>query len=140
MSTQNTKCVMIIDENLPIGVAANTAALLGITLGKRGPWVVGADLADCTGRLHAGIIEFPIPVLKASPEKLRELWRRLNEPEYATLTVADFTDLAQGCKTYPEFQEKMAQSPEDSFRYMGIAICGAKKTVDRLTVSLPLLR
>ena len=29
MSVENEKCVMIVDENLPLGVIANTAAILG---------------------------------------------------------------------------------------------------------------
>lgn len=35
MSLQNKKCVMIIDENLPLGIIANTAAIMGITLGRK---------------------------------------------------------------------------------------------------------
>ncbi len=34
MELQNEKCVMIIDENMPLGIIANTAAIMGITLGK----------------------------------------------------------------------------------------------------------
>ncbi len=47
MNLQNEKCVMIIDEQLPGGIIANTAAILGI-------------------------IEFPIPVLKGSPSLIKE--------------------------------------------------------------------
>ena len=64
MDLQNEKCVMVIDENLPLGIIANTAAIMGITLGKQ-------------------------------------------MPEFSDLTVVDFSDLAQGCKTYDEFIEKM---------------------------------
>ena len=32
MDADSTKCVMIIDERLPVGVIANTAAILGISL------------------------------------------------------------------------------------------------------------
>ena len=35
MDLQNEKCVMVIDENLPLGIIANTAAIMGITLGKK---------------------------------------------------------------------------------------------------------
>lgn len=28
----NEKCVMVLDENLPLGILANTAAIMGITL------------------------------------------------------------------------------------------------------------
>ena len=46
MDLQNEKCVMVIDENLPLGIIANTAAIMGITLGKQMPEVVGADVYD----------------------------------------------------------------------------------------------
>ena len=37
MDLQKEKCVMILDERLPVGLIANTAAILGITLGKMRP-------------------------------------------------------------------------------------------------------
>ena len=61
-------------------------------------------------------------------------------PEYQELSVVDFSDLAQGCKTYSEFLEKMAATQESTLRYLGLAICGPKKKVNRLTGSMPLLR
>ncbi len=41
--------------------------------------------------------------------------------------MVDFSDLAQGCKTYDEFISKMADTPESALEYLGIALCGAKK-------------
>ncbi|WP_306701349.1 DUF2000 family protein, partial [Streptobacillus moniliformis] len=32
---------MVIDENLPMGIISNTAAIMGITLGKHAPETVG---------------------------------------------------------------------------------------------------
>lgn len=116
MNIQNEKCVMVMDESLPIGMIANTAAIMGITLGKQIPGVVGADVADQSGNHHLGIIAF------------------------SDLTVVDFSDLAQGCKAYDEFIVKMAEVPESSLQYFGLAICGAKKKVNKLTGSMPLLR
>ena len=34
MDNQNIKCVMVIDENLPLGLIANAASVMGITIGK----------------------------------------------------------------------------------------------------------
>lgn len=132
------KCVIVVDENLPIGVIANTAAILGITLGARIPDVVGMDVRDGREREHMGIIEFPVPILKASAETLGKLRITLYDKEYADLTIADFTDIAQSCGTYDEFIDKIS-SAED-LRYFGIAMCGSKKKVNHLTGSLPLLR
>ena len=44
MDLQNEKCVMVIDEHLPLGLIANTAAIMGITLGKKMP----EELPDVT--------------------------------------------------------------------------------------------
>ena len=131
---------MIIDEKLPAGMIANTAAILGITLGKELPGMVGADVADRNGSRHLGIIEFPVPILQGSPEIIRQIRERLRQPDFQELTAVDFSDLAQGCKTYGEFVEKMGRVPESDLRYLGIAICGAKRKVNRLTGSMPLLR
>lgn len=48
--------------------------------------------------------------------------------------------LEQGCKTYEEFQEKMTEVSEMELNYFGVAICGPKKKVNKLTGSMPLLR
>lgn len=34
MDLQDKKCVMVIDADLPPGIIANTAAIMGITLGN----------------------------------------------------------------------------------------------------------
>ena len=140
MDLQNEKCVMVIDESLPPGIIANTAAIMGITLGKQMPEVVGADVYDKTGNGHLGIIEFPVPILKGNVEIIKAIRERLYEPEFSDLTVVDFSDLAQGCKTYDEFIEKMKVVSETELNYFGIAICGAKKKVNKLTGSMALLR
>ncbi|MDE6723522.1 MAG: DUF2000 domain-containing protein, partial [Eubacterium sp.] len=36
--------------------------------------------------------------------------------------------------------DKMAECPENALSYIGIAICGNKKKINRLTGNLPLLR
>lgn len=140
MDLQNEKCVMVIDEELPLGLIANTAAIMGITLGQKLPEVVGADVSDQSGHVHLGIIEFPVPILKAGPEAIKALRERLYQPEFQDVTAVDFSDLAQSCKTYDEFIGKMAMAAEPELQYFGVALCGAKKKINKLTGSMPLLR
>ena len=140
MDAQNEKCVMIIDENLPLGMVANTAAIMGISMGKEIPEVIGKDVFDQSGNRHLGIIEFPVPILKGDAERMQMLREKLYEPEFSDLTVVDFSDLAQRCKTYDEFIGKMTLVSGSELRYFGIAICGAKKKVNKLTGSMGLLR
>lgn len=140
MDLQNEKCVMIIDENLPLGIIANTAAIMGITLGKEMPKVVGTNVTDQSENEHLGIIQFPVPILKSSADKMKEIRQKLFQAEFQDLTVVDFSDLAQSCKTYDEFIEKMGNVSESALQYFGLAICGPKKKVNKLTGSMPLLR
>lgn len=134
------KCVILLDETLPTGLLANTAAILGITLGKAMPETVGRDVFDRSDRIHRGIIEFPVPILRCTAEGLKTLRQRLYEPAFADVMTVDFSDLAQSCKTYTEFTEKMEAAEESELHYLGLAVCGTKKQVNRLTGSLPLLR
>ncbi len=140
MDFQNEKCVMIIDEKLPLGIIANTAAIMGVTLGKKMPEVVGEDVKDKTGRNHLGIIEFPVPILKGNAETIKSIREKLYTPEFSDLIAADFSDLAQSCKTYNEFIEKMKNVSENELYYYGIAVLGEKKKINKLTGSMPLLR
>ena len=134
------KCVMIIDETLPRGLIANTAAILGITLGKLCPEMVGPDAVDGSGNAHPGIVTTPVPVLCGTPEELRSIRQKLCQPAFQDVTAVDFSRLAQGCRTYGEWIGKIAQVPESSLQYLGLALCGAKKKVNTLTGNIPLLR
>ena len=107
MNLENEKCVMIIDEALPLGIIANTAAILGITMGMKMPDVVGRDVADKEGNSHIGIIQFPVPILKGNAQLLNDLRTKLFTTDYEDLTVVDFTEQAQCCNIYEEFIEKM---------------------------------
>jgi hypothetical protein len=137
---QNTKCVMVIDETLPLGMIANTAAVMSATVGKLFPDFIGPDVYDKQNNRHLGIIAIPIPILKGNPALLRELREKLYLPEFAPLTIVDFSDVAQSCNTYDAFMDKMAGASEAELRYFGVAICGDKRLVNQLTGSMPLLR
>ncbi len=140
MEKENLKCVMVIDGALPHGVIANTAAVMGITLGKRMPSVVGRTVTDRDGTEHSGIIEFPVPILAGSKEFINSLRQRLNSADFNDIVTVDFSDLAQGCKTYTEYIGKMAETPGRDLTYLGVAICGNKKKINKLTGNLPLLK
>lgn len=140
MDLQNEKCVMVFDGTMPLGLIANTAAIMGITLGKAMPTIVGPNVMDKAGREHLGIIQFPIPILKANSAQLEEIRKKLYQNEFSDLTVVDFSNLAQHCKTYEEFTNKMRIANESDFQYLGLTLCGPKKKINKLTGNMPLLR
>ena len=88
------------NENLPLGIIANTASIMGITLGKEMPEVVGANVTDQSGNEHLVITRFPVSILKGLPEIIKAVRENLYQPDFQDLTVVDFSDLAQGCKIY----------------------------------------
>lgn len=137
---QADKCVIILDENLPVGLIANTAAILGITIGKLRPDIVGADIADRSGSVHSGITELPVPILRGNPAMIKELRVRLYEPEFAEVAVCDFSQLAQSCHHYSEYMEKLAVNDTAALTYIGLGLCGPKKKINKLAGSIPLLR
>lgn len=140
MELQDRKCVMILNEELPAGVLANAAGILGITLGKQVPDTIGPDICDKNGRQHLGIVALPVPVLKADKEKLKAIREKLFQPEFADCVVVDFTDVDQSCQNYEDYIARAAGTGEEEVTYLGIGICGARKKVNRLSGSLPLLR
>lgn len=87
MELNGNKCVMVIDEALPPGVIANTAGIMGLTLGKYIPETIGPEVLDKSGCAHLGIIQIPVPVLKADGKKLKELRCRLYQEEFAEISA-----------------------------------------------------
>lgn len=134
------KCVMLIDEALPIGLIANTTAILGATLGKEFPNGIGAAVYDSNNQEHLGIVNYPIPILKSSEESLSTLRTVLNDERYSSLTVIGFSNIAQTCGSYELYTEKMKNTAPEQIHYYGLCLHGSKKLVNKLTGSLPLLR
>lgn len=140
MTDQETKCVIIVDEALPAGILANTTAILGITLGRQVPQCVGQDVQDASGQVHKGIVTIPVPILKGNKEILKALREKLYTPDFSNMVIVDFSDVAQCCNIYDEYILKAKSTKEVDHTYLGIAIYGDKKKINKLTGSMPLLR
>jgi hypothetical protein len=109
-------------------------------LGKQIPELVGADATDASGQRHLGIVRIPVPILKANKETIRQLREKVCTSDFEDVIIADFSDVAQGCNVYEEYLRKEATIEESEHTYLGIAIYGDKKKVNKLTGSMPLLR
>src|SRR2546429_2962641 len=73
------RCVIVVDEALPAGLAANAAAVLALTLGARAPGLRGADIDDADGARLPGLIDRGLPILKAAAADLAGLRSRAVE-------------------------------------------------------------
>jgi len=134
------KVVMIIDKDLPVGLIANTAAVLGASLGKMVDDLVGGDLADADGNLHLGITPRNIPILGATQEQLKAIRARLYEAEFAEVTTVDFNNIAQRSLDYGDYGRLLAETGSGALDYLGVCLFGPQKKVNRLTGSIGLLR
>ncbi|MGW5238404.1 DUF2000 domain-containing protein [Monashia sp. NPDC004114] len=133
------KLAVVVDSSLPSGLAANTAAVLTLTVGHRVPELVGPDLKDADGCTHLGITTTPIPILTASTEHLKAICGLARE-DLHDLLVVGFSDCAQRTRTYDDYAEALESSSSEELTYLGAALYGPRKKVVSLTGTLRLLR
>lgn len=132
------KCAIVVSAELPIGLAANAASVLALTIGDRVDGLVGADVKDADGVVHAGVIRTPLPILTAPNDRVRGIVQAAAAQD-ETFFVS-FSALAQSCRTYDEYVEKMAATATADLASVGIGLYGPRKQIDRLVGALPLLR
>jgi len=132
------KLVVVLDSELPLGLVANTAAYMGFSMGQRLDNSLAQDAIDAEGRVHLGSSPIPIPILKADKAKLKEIFDKAATID--TITMMDFTDVAQVSRVYSDYIEKIKDVAVKDLNYLGLALYGPKKQVNSLTGSLPLLR
>jgi hypothetical protein len=133
--TNGTRCVVVVDEALAPGLAANAAAVMAMTLGTKVPALVGEEFVDGAGELHPGLITTGLPVLRAAADELPRLRARAVEAEVG---VIGFPRSGQTTTDYEHFRAMVAETPSPD--YLGLAFYGPGKTLRRLTGSLGLLR
>lgn len=134
ITAEGRRCALVVAEELPRWLAANTAAVMGVALGAHGLIPLGPDLPDATGSLHRGIGTTPLPVLTAQAQELPALREKALELD---LFVIDFSTAAHESATYDEYEESLLSKP---IGYLGLAMRGPKKSILSVTGNLRTLR
>jgi hypothetical protein len=129
------RCVIVLDADLPPGLAANAAAVLGVTLGAIVDGIVGPDLVDAAGEVHPGLFEKGLPVLGAPRTTLPGLRERAVR---AGLGVIDIPAFGQQTNDYGEVSQHVAGTVTDELEYLGLALHGSRRAVSRVTGTLRL--
>lgn len=135
------KIAMVISKDLPLGLVANTTAVLGISLSKIYQQdIVGGDVLDADGNVHIGITAQTIPVLAGSREQIKNIRDTLFDSAYSDITAIDFSEIAQKCLDYDNYIKMMSCLQSSDIYYLGLCLYGPKKKVNKLTGNLGLLR
>ena len=132
------RCTIIMDKNLPAGLAMNAASVIGVSFGRTIDNLTGPDMQSLDKINYPGVIYSPLPVLVAPGKYLHELQDK-SENE-GDIYVMPFSALAQSCRTYQEYGEKISSAKSDNIELVAIGIVGPKKKVTKMTGNLALYK
>lgn len=132
-----SKVVLALRADLPAGMAANAAVVLGLSLGPQLADWIGADGHDASGELHPGLNTHPVPVVAATAEQLREL--RLRVQDESEVRAIALSEVARRAREYGAYLEALEATKPEDIDYVGVIVHGARNRVTRLTKKLPLL-
>jgi hypothetical protein len=131
------KIVIVLDPDLPPGLQANAAAVLGFSASRQVPGGIGPEVADADGGRHPGITSLPIPVLACPDGRLADL--RAQALALPGVACVDFSDVAQRARRYEDYTSELGVTPAAGIRYLGLCLFGEPGPVRRLTGNLPLV-
>lgn len=131
------RCVIVVDEELPPGLAANAAAVLALTLGSQLPVLVGPPYRDADANEYAGLFGRGLPVLRATAAELQALLGDAYEKEVGVITMPA---AAQQTTDYEAFRARMAETPIAEVAPLALLLHGPKRAIAKLTGRLSLLR
>ena len=131
------RCAIVVDVNLAAGKAANAAAVVALTIGKRHPELAGADLIDAGGDAHPGLIPIGIAVLAAETNELPGVRARALKNG---IDIVDFPALGQQTTDYSEFGLRVRQTPGEELAYVAVGLYGTRKAVGKLIGKYSLLK
>ncbi len=132
------KIVMVVNKELSAGLAANTTAVLGISLGNQTRDLIGSDCMDKEQIRHKGITQETIPVLGAGKDILKKIY--LTCIENGLIELIDFNQIAQKSRDYSDYTQKLLRTRNRDLEFSGLCLSGPKKEINRLTGSLALYR
>lgn len=132
------RCAIVIDQKISGGLAINAASVIAIGLGKNVSNLVGKDLQSLDHRHYPGVIYSPLPVLTACEAHIKEIFASAEKDD--DIYIMPFSSLAQSCKTYDEYEGKIASVSSENIQLVAIGLVGAKKKITAMIGSLPLYK
>ncbi|RDV44120.1 DUF2000 domain-containing protein [Leifsonia sp. ku-ls] len=131
------KWVVVVDESLPAGLAANAAVCTAAATAAGVAGLLGPDAVDADGSTHPGLPWAGCSVLRAAPRQLAAI--RAKAAAADDVFVADMPAAAQQTRVYDEYLAAVAAAPGDALPYYALSVVGPRNRVDRIVGRLALL-
>jgi Protein of unknown function (DUF2000) len=131
------KWVIVVDEALPPGRAANAAALVAATTGGWVTGLSGPDASDAGGQEHPGLPWAGCAVLAADKQALTAI--RDKAAASLGVFVADVPLAAQTTRVYDEYTSAVAETKPEDLTYLAVSLVGPRNRIDKIVHRLPLL-
>jgi hypothetical protein len=131
------KWVIVVDDRLPPGRAANAAVCVAATTAVSVGGLIGPDAKDADGNLHPGLPWAGCSVLSAPAERLTAL--RTRAAESLGVYVADMPVAAQATRVYDEYRQRVEETGGADVAYLAVSLVGPRNRIDKLVHRLPLL-
>ncbi|ATZ11918.1 DUF2000 domain-containing protein [Erwinia amylovora] len=132
------RCTIVIDRDLPAGLAINAASVIGISFGRTVGNLVGPDMQSQDAVNYPGVIYSPLPVLLATGDYIHQLLNNAESDD--EIYVMPFSALAQSCKNYDEYGERISSVNSNNIELVAIGLIGPKKKITKMTGNLPLYK
>jgi hypothetical protein len=131
------KWVIVVDDALPPGRAANAAALVAATTAYHVFGLAGPGAEDAAGQEHPGLPWAGVAVLTAGAGTLTTI----REKAIASLGVfvADVPVAAQTTRVYDEYRETVRNTAPEDLAYLAVSLVGPRNRIDKIVHRLPLL-
>ncbi len=140
LGSGDLKIAVILNPDLPIGLIANTAAVVSIGLGAANPEVAKAELNDKTGFRFSMSADRPVPILQASREALQTLRIKAAETQPDSGRLVVFPAFARQLHNIRYYMEALPGRDLNGENLDGVGLLGPSKWVNSLTGHLGLLR
>lgn len=132
------RCVIVINQDLPLGLAINAASIVGVGIGNKIKQLIGQDLISADGVDYPGVISSSLPILKTTNEMIKKIQKDCSKIE--EIYFFPFSLIAQSCKSYDDYAQKLTSTQDQNIQIAAIGLVGKKSKVNKLTGNLLLFK
>lgn len=131
------KAIVVVDSSLSVGMKANIASVLSLSLGACVPDLVGELVVAKDGYPMPGITTIPISILQTQGDMIKSVYEM---GLGLGLKGWVFSDCAARSKNYNDYSQALLNCNACDMDFLGILVFGDRKSVNKISGNLQLVR